>query len=248
MGIRIHTAIGYGLDDIKTDKKGRLADERINPLGWLMANDTDADRTWTMEGFVKYVQHCRKVGGVGTAMMNLFFAEDVEEGEKGLPDFNDFVVWGSEYKSGNVLLLIPPHHRPSEYLRYDHLIDWMDAAHENKWRNSWHYYDRPIYPFENWMDRRVGEPIQWGVELARCILDRKQQILSPDSRLPSIATLWREGDRLAKKMGFAGITDAMANFRPIVPEEIRQLCRFLCLFEDESTILELRPMKYIYWG
>ena len=55
-------------------------------------------------------------------------------------------------------------------------------------------------------------------------------------------------EKYAELMGFSDVEAAKRMLVPRVPDEIELLCRWLCLFNNDNTIFELKPMIYTYWS
>jgi hypothetical protein len=47
---------------------------------------------------------------------------------------------------------------------------------------------------------------------------------------------------------FKTLAEAKENIVPFVPDDVSEFCRFIKIFKDDKTILDLRPMIYSYWS
>ena len=237
MGIRIHKCLGYGLTDVKTKKNGALIDERFNELGYLHADCQDREATWTKEGWITYFKNHADEDHV-------WHTSFYKEGRYKDWEFDDQVVHRTEYGLRNVLLFIPPLYR--DWQRCDNIIDYVEEAAKPKGQvNRYEVYDLGIWPNTgvytdlrtNTRAGRTAHEFWSSVRSAKQARGKKRK-----------AEMLSYAHFKAEKMGFADIEDAKKNLVPEVPEEIKLMCRFLCIFNDEDTIYQLRPMLYIYWG
>lgn len=223
MGIRVHKVIGYGLDDVQTDGF-EITDPRFNLLGWALADWENRENTWTLDGFQNYAKHYLEMYGL--------FEEILEK-----PDWPWRFPWvhhNTEFGLPNVFLIQSA--CSSRHFRYDDTIDYHEETALYQQANRVAHIPWGVWPYNgSFMDRRTGERVRFGSDLMRC--------LDPGFTIDKEVL-----NRLAKKCGFLDADDARINLGPIIPEEIELMCRWLCLFNDESTIWQLKPMLYVYWS
>jgi hypothetical protein len=149
------------------------------------------------------------------------------------------VVWDSEFGDPNVMLFVPPGY--NDWQRYDDIIDYYDPVNsdpKNGITNSLIPIDRPLYPYESWINIKEMPPKR---------LNHMQQ--------QSLYT-WRNIDRkkltepeiVLRGIGVETEEELKAYIAPIIPSIVVELIKYLQIFSDERNIYELRPMIYGYWG
>src|SRR3990167_8646386 len=115
MGIRVHKAIGFGLIDIKTKKRGGshvLSDRRINPRGYLDAAHESA--RWSYDAYTAFLKNFRwSMPGMPdqrAPLEEMYLHGDYTEQRKKIK--SSFPHWSVEHDGEfglpNVLLVIPP--------------------------------------------------------------------------------------------------------------------------------------------
>jgi hypothetical protein len=247
MGIRIKKMLGYGLTDVKYDKEeDKIIDDRFNPLGYLLSDWEDQEEIWTRDGWIKFADN--HIEEYDLHMHNRFF-----NNFKPLKSWEpyDSIVYDEEFGDEKVFLIIPPEHayRTGEgWIRNDNIIDYHEEYILNKDGGAprHHFVDGGIWPYQSSYDnKKTGKR-----------LDRNAHEWRYDYRLVNkdlidfrtIHMMWQFLDKFAKKMGFDGYLDAEENIVPMIPGEVKAFCEWLNLFNDESTIWELKPLLYIYWS
>lgn len=235
MGIRVHKCIGYGLTDVKTDKKDQLIDDRFDPLGYLYADFEDREATWTPEGWVTYYKN-----HVECPWQTGFYKEKHYQGW----DFDEIVIHETEYGLPNVLLLMPPLEHKS-WRRYDDIIDYTEESARPRGQvNRFEVLNAGIWPHTaRYTDLRTNKPAD---RLAHDFWFSVRSAIQASRRRRPVHM--ENARNYAERMGFASVAEAEYFLAPEVPEEIQLMCKFLCLFSDEDTIYQLRPMIYVYWG
>lgn len=228
MSIRIRKYLGYGLDNVKTDNDGLICDPRFNEsLG-------DVDLDW--KEFLKYLKSQNK------PYRNLCYYWLHQKESLKLDfrwEFHNTFIHDSEFGLPSVFLVLPME-MTKEWSHYDDSIDYYEAVSRSD-KFGCHprllKLDRPLYPFDNYMDARTSELIQNGHHIYstyRYLKERNEQ-----DKIDEYC-------RLHFKCG--GESDFLVNFVPCVSEGVISQCRFAKVFKDEKTALELRPMIYEFWS
>lgn len=230
MGIRIHKVLGYGLFDLKT-KKDKIVDNRINPNGFLSRMWEDSCDKWSIQGFIKFLENKmlnqKDVDRFHTAML----LDSLRESEKN--DFYDCFVHNPEYGKKNILCIIPFSYIKSWY-RNDDIIDYCESSLKKEpTQNSAKLLENGIYPYNGiYQDIKTGEIIEdWHV-LKRGMSGLKD----------------KHKNEIAKQMKIDTWEECLERIRPIVPLEIKLLCEYCEIFNDDKTTMTLLPMLYTYWS
>lgn len=236
MGIRIHKMMGYGLTDVTPE------DPRINwdsaIFGYDLDDEEDLDlyRDWLSE---------RGKSDIGLSPL-------LPGATKRRSSIQDCVNFGtSDGGLENVICIRPL--AWTDWYRFDDSIDYVEqTASPEGQRDTVQVLETGIYPHISYMDDRVGERISFDDMhpwlWAKRELDRKIAAAAfsfPDDLLRDLEAPL---DELAVLGGFSSHKDAMAHYRPHVPDEVRWLCEFSRLFTDPSICLQLRPMVYTWWA
>lgn len=242
MGIRVHKVLGYGLNDVKYDRENwKLTDERLNPKARLMdyfhpsdyEDGEDDYGKYTAETYLDWLDENASDG----YHMDKFLKSDHGPELKGRKyDLHDCVHFQPEFGENNVLVIRPL--SMHEWSRYDDAIDYVQSAYlsDEVCANSVELIDEALYPWSGcYMDKRTGvrlnNEVMWWIRA-------KNGGLKSDEGM----------DDLARVVGFKDHAEALENVRPVIPEPVVDLCRYLKIFKDEKHILELRPMLYTYWS
>ena len=230
MGIRIHKYLGYGLVDVKTIE-GKIVDDRFNLLGYLLSEDRDYDEIWNIEGF------------------SIYYKNFAEHPFIYLPTFKkwnlyDSVIQNTEYGIKNVFMIVPPGH--NDWKRVDDIIDYTEENRTKKGPiNRFEVYDCGIWPYQSsYIDLRTGEKENRLAQEFWFHYRSRQQ----ERKIKTRKMHWDLCSNYASRLGFKTVSEATENLIPEVPEIVQLLCKYLCLFNDDETILHLKPMMYIYWG
>lgn len=251
MGIRIKKMLGYGLTDIKYDTENwEFIDDRINSLGYLCADYEDQEDTWNHKGWIKYIEGLIKKDN--DDKIDLWLTKTMFYDSKELKHWEpyDSVVHDGEFGDDKILLIIPPCHsygRNDGWIRYDNIIDYHEeyATNKDAGEPRHKFIDGGIFPYQSfYMNKKTGESL--GREGHHFRYDYRW--LKDTVDLSLVHHMWQYMDKLAKKIGFEGYLDAEENIVPIVSDEVKYFCKWLNLFNDDSTIYELKPLLYVYWS
>lgn len=246
MGIRVHKVLGYGLNDVKYDRENwKLLDERINPKAGLLSychpeDYEDGEDDFTRYTSEKYLEWLENNASDGYHMDKFLKTDKVDlKGRK--YDLHDCVHFQPEFGEDNVLVIRPL--SMHEWSRYDDAIDYVQSAYLSKevCANSVELIDEALYPWSGcYMDKRTGEKIASNgmYDIHIWLRAKNDGAMRPVERM----------DELAQALGFKDHAEALENVRPVIPEPIVDLCRYLKIFNDEKHILELRPILYTYWS
>lgn len=242
MGIRIHKMLGYGLNDVKYDTKNwKIIDSRFAETGYFGMGCEN----YTDEGFDEYlnsvieastdefhklsiVQHGRKEARAKTGQYS--YKDSI----------NHCVIHEPEFGLDNVVLFIPPYFG-KDWRRYDDIIDYYEPSHhevDGGIGTGITLLNHSIWPFESYVDCRTMPP--------KC-LNNLHWHLFVDSRNSEKYGV-KFAENLLKEMHFESVDEMYSMIRPIIPEELVALLKYLNVFEKEEYIHQLKPMLYWYWA
>jgi hypothetical protein len=236
MGIRIHKVIGYGLTDIEADtEKWQITDPRFNQNGWLCGHD---ENKYSLDGFVEYIK--TRLAQIDEEdfdhfdlRMLLHTLENVNR-----YDFYNYVIYDMEFGEPNVAVFIPP--GAGDWQRYDDMIDYYDPVNsdENGIKNSLIPVDRPLWPYESWINIKEMPPTrltgrQWDAFILFRNIHR--------DKLKDLSYIFEE-------IGVENEEELKTYIVPSIPPILVELIKYLEIFVDERHIYELRPMIYGYWA
>lgn len=238
MGIRVHKCLGYGLVDLNYDIHDLfLDDDRINEEGYLGLDWEEKEDKFTREGYLKYIE--------GIDSPRIFLPEltrEITTKENWEPYKS--VIYNWEFGEPNVLLIVPPSDKKN-WFRHDDTIDWIEETNCYSQANRYQVFNRGIYPYDGYMDRRNGKLLNFSGFIS---LKRLSKAMKNSYSTKELVELQIAGDRIAKFMEFKDYYDAIDNIIPCIPEEVIYFCKYLKLFNNDETIFELRPMLYVYWA
>ena len=240
MGIRIHKLLGYGLSDVVAEEYD-IQDSRFNLEDGYFAYDAyEQEEKFT---YANFIQHLKKVmeedkQRKGISMLS-FEIHDFET-EKKKKNIYDLIHHNGEFGLPNVVLFQTG---AKDWSRYDNIIDYMEDTHNvDSIENKVTIFDRPIYPYESWTNLKTG----------LTYFEKDGKRLQPFELLRAVNWMIEEKQDInieyLKSFGFDSIEDVKKNVVPMVPEMIVELCKYLKVFKDDATILQLKPMIYTYWG
>lgn len=245
MGIRISKSLGYGLTDLQVDNFGSITeDPRINSNGFFGC-EYGEDR-YSVDGFFRYLKHFydslddkskHDYLGVG------FLLKDYEEGKFVRADIFDFYDYDSEYGLSNVINFIPPGCADT-FTRYDDSIDYyQEMITTSQLDASAHPIPSPIYPWLSWCDCRVTPPKRFTGASESLILRYIRARNDKSGKLGSRELSYLE-EFAVRELGFENAEHLKKNVRPVVPEELVLLVKYLEVFNNEEDIYTLSPLLY----
>lgn len=226
MGIRVHKELGYGLTDVMTNEAGDIIDPRFTG-----SFHTEGFDDLTLQDYLDFLKKCQDDGDARAA-----WAKPYEKPKNWRP-YKSF-THEAEFGLANVFLVTPVE-EVEKWKRYDDMLDWVEEARMDKhhdgspnWVKEIHY---PLYPYDTWMDSATGEGIRDAhsdKQVVRFLLKDNQSQLTT----------------FLNARGFPSLEEYEKRVVPNVPDSIRYLCRWADIFVDPKTVLELRPLLYVYWG
>lgn len=175
------------------------------------------------------------------------------ERTKNRSEIYDIVECDQEYGMPDVLMLSVLGY--NDWHRHDNIIDYVE--HNQIYRGSINvitFLDSAIWPYSGYIDSESGEEIsmrngRYTKEIYHSINEMWFSYRSAqyDFQKPKNKKLHMKLARsYAERMGMT-LQQALKRYTPYIPQPITMLAKYLCLFEDESTIWKLRPAIYTYW-
>jgi len=254
VGIRIHKIIGWGLNNIVADEKGKVIDPRINidffqsEDYWDKADNVDAFFTWIEKNEEDCVKILREVEPLSEKIqagneekakkydIHIFWALNAgKKAEIEISDYNLYpVTYDSEFGKKEILLFSPIDSK--DWYRYDDIIDYYES---DKQENTVKILTNScgIYPYlgmvhiphaPNFGKENYPNTL-WPAEYNRAI-----GVFSPNSK-----PLLQEPELSYFKKWY----------RPTIPAMVILHVKYLNIFKYfNETIHELRPMIYTYWA
>ncbi len=246
MGIRIHKMIGYGIDDVKYDSSEcKITDRRFSKNGFMCMDWEKREETFTDEVFDQYLDEeiSKNEDGFGLKILRNTRRDILKNSKNGKYSYKDSIfdnmVHDAEFGMENVILFTPPYFGKS-WKRYDDIIDYYEPTHheaDGGIGTGITLLNRSIWPFESYVDCRTMPPKR---------LNKMQWQLFVDSRNSE-----KYGEKMAEwlveEMNFKSVAEMKQMIRPIIPEELVVLLKYLNVFEKEEYIHQLKPMLYWYW-
>jgi hypothetical protein len=260
MALRIHKALGWGIDDVLVDSNDndnyKVTDPRLNPSSVLFSYEnydqfTDA----------AYLTHIEEVAGEATIesvtnddeglFVSKFMVEEMVKSNK-LPINKHMVLDGMIHQLlGNhksFVLIIPPGNSDT-WSHNDSPVDYYesvaDTAADDYFTPKVKALSVTPYPYSGIMNAKTGEKIDGPVaHTFSQITNSYLTARNDDERkgLPELAL------SIANKMGFDSTDDATKNIVPYVPGDVRDLAAWTNLFADDNAWKDLRPMVVTYWA
>lgn len=247
MSIRIHKALGWGLENVKD-----MEDPRVN---WDSPYLQGRSHKHTRHHYYDYLETLREgadrwsdpVGEM--AMMRANESQPYLHNGGRLEDPKDCVHYDFDDETHLSTFLIRPIADP-DYYRVDDTLDWVqdemidDLGLEQRTQRLW---SNPWPRDATWMNAHTGERLTNQDGLLMTWVRASQAALPPERRRPCEGALFQALELIAHEMGFSSIEEAEETVVPNVPWDIRNLVEFGQLFTNSRTVLELRPMLLTYW-
>lgn len=241
MGIRIKRMLGYGLTDVECEENGEVTDSRFNlDDGWFGLDWEDREDKH-IEDYICHLDNLTKSNpdSLMTSIdkMNL---EDALECNKRW-EFYDVIHHDSEFGAPNVVLFQQWH---NDWTRRDDIIDYMEA--ENS-KPSVNVLKRPIYPYDGWIHSETGEST-YGETKYKTKDGTTVSTVDTYAKIVQSINMGFPNQTMIEKAGFSSIEEAKEKIIPKIPEGVQEYLKYLKVFKDEKTYLQLRPMIYTYWS
>lgn len=268
MGIRVHKALGYGVDNIKCIKKSQggyseMADPRIDRAKFRALEE----KAYDMEGpeILRWLKkekddlvafHAKHNPGRGANGNKesyefdwkfLYQSLDHMHKEKKLDslDFGGSVIHQGEYGIPEVMLFVPP--TCPSWKRYDDTLDYHEETYtKEQGQLNWYKFLKcsGIYPWNGYMLR---------------YRDPKPEILKEGAKSDDLKILdattysqligwWDPKHSPAAKGEF--LRHLKEDYRPVLPLDLMMILWFMrdAFRKIDDFVNELRPMIYVHWG
>lgn len=258
MGYRINRRLGFGFADVKVDRKtATIRDPRFN-------SEFDEKKLW--KPISNYADYLTEEFGeepsfgdsgdllsVLDAPLSLAFMDKVfiSNNPKRLSDsFNKvcLLMTGEEDLMGasEGIILFQPLSDYKEWSRNDDAIDYAEATEMTlRGDDAMSVQVNPLtlapYPYDgsyiSLKDYTKVDSQSWN--LIRNFLQREETPLEER---------YKVANAVSEKLGFKNYQEAKKFVTPRVPDEVRNITKYLNIFNDESTYLHLKPMVVTYWA
>lgn len=257
MSIRIHKALGWGLNDVEAEGC-HIKDSRFHPdilddeyEWWENEDQRNRDfMNWIADkgNQVKAAELICRANGEDIKdeeetfrVMNLDFdllnaATFWSEGEKNKVEFESGVIYQGEFGLSNVCLfkpIIDPFHK---FFRWDDYIDYYEAGSDSSNKVQLLTNRCGIYPYVGMLRIPGTKPShkKFGRYMDPAMYNR-------------LTGVWDESQDSLVHGEF--LEDLLNNYRPRIHPMIMIYTQFIGIFADwEKTIQQLRPMIYTYWS
>lgn len=240
MGIRINKMVGYGLADVAV-ADGKITDPRVNACSPLLTYDYEA----TTDAFLAWLDG--RGDDDSRVEASTLRSLTVDRADARRIDPLSAVVSNLEYGLPNVLC-VRPMWMP-DWHRSDDTIDWIEETYLGPDRQEpinprVDVLPHGIYPYSgSYMDARTGQRLDHSVmNWIRAVSSGRADTELLDMLAMTIRP--RGGGEAL----FTGRADAQQHVAPSIPETIALLAEWGRLFTDPSVVLQLRPMRYVWWA
>ena len=243
--------MGYALLDVNGENF-TPDDPRINNESWAIERE---DNIPSLEDFLKYmeVEEEKEAEGKEHYLPDRFMLQSAlndENWKRKLPRSLEYCfTYDGEFGDSKVLVITPPTSYDDWY-RYDDAIDYYEASPNAEPHIQ--ELSHGIYPYLSvgWVgDKPVPEGKE-GRDISSLFYEFKRwknNLLDANDVKDEV---WLNGlANLAKAFGCETWEEADKCIAPIVPGEVKWLCKFAGIFKDpEETFKQMRPIIYTYWG
>jgi hypothetical protein len=231
MGIRVHKAIGYGLELAGTDR----TDPRVNWESRLFSYEDDISAG-------QYWQWLRGKHGGKPARPSLDYVRLLHRKEDrdaiASRDLADCVHVPDE--AGLPLLMVAPLGCEG-WSRYDDTLDWTEETYGRvpSQGNRVLFLQHGLFPFNGvYMDAQTGERLTGDIALWMRFRTAHEAGTLSEGAVRDLTTALLPGWTME---------EALQRVVPDVPAEVRDICEYLELFTDPGTWRELRPATATWW-
>jgi len=241
MGIRVRKVIGYGFDDLNVEEFELNTDERFNPEGYFCLDWEDREEAFPMKEFQVQLKIMAADGNDDDRINYALLNQTIDRGD--FTDFLDLIAFDPEFGSSNVCVFVPPGNS-KRWCQNDSQIDYYEETVRNRQQSHVLHIDRPLYPYESWVDLRNNPPTR---------LTGLTDSLHRQARFAHLNTddldMQMNFRKLAlEKLEFTSWPDLENTIVPIIPPELVVALTYLKVFNDPSTIHRLKPMIYTFWS
>lgn len=231
MGLRIFKQIGYGIDDIRYSEKNGYIDDRLNLEEFYKIINS---KKYCIDNFVNNYTN-------DIFLKNQYKKLDIK------CKWDDVINFG--YKEFNMgmpnLLIITPISLLPTWTRYDDIFDYLESndmlPHLKKLNNG-------IFPYNSiWQDSNGNQYTGRNHSIANEFYFVDNMFKYPEFNKNELKNISIARFIFAQHLGFDSIESAYNGIVPMIPDEIREMCKYTKLFKNNDTINLLRPMIYTYW-
>ena len=247
MGIRVRKVIGYGFDDlnIKEGEFDLCLDKRFNPEGYFCSDWEERNEKWTMEEFQVQlkIMASNSLKKDWDSMNYAMLDHAIAKGD--FSDFDDLIAFDPEFGSSNVCVFVPPG-SSQRWCQNDSQVDYYEETVRNRQTSHVLHVDRPLYPYESWVDLRndpptrlesIADALHRQAHFAHLNVDPHDQGMIADLRKAAM-----------DELGFESWKELEKSIVPIIPPELLVTLKYLKVFNNPSDAYRLKPMIYTFWS
>lgn len=260
MGIRVHKDLGYGIDNLKCEKRTyEINDPRIDRKKFHDVQEQASEMEgpdllkWMKKEKDALIEFNAKHHPVRAEVKEhqdmdfkfLYHQLEHQIKEKRLPDFGRSIVWDGEFGCPNVLLFTPV--TCPDWRRYDDIIDYCEETYRKGGgtKNRYEFIRcSGIFPWSGRMIR-FRDPKPGILKEGTNPDDYRMMDASAYSQLVG----WWDPEHKPLAQGDS-LKHFLEDYRPALPFDIMVILWFMRdAFRDvDSFVNELRPMIYVHWG
>lgn len=257
MGTYIRKFMGYGLKNLKVGYCDEYPDyivsndSRVN-LDFLKHQKNYSDQSY-LDHIGKLINEEKDPDEKSSLEMERFFFTDsisknfsIDHNLNLQQSYNAYnaIKYDNENGLANAILIMPPAMVHSDWSRED---NDMDYAETDTMEPSIKEFQKPLYPYDGWMDATTGEPIKTGLLRNVNSIRYLEGIIPEKSGHEEKGKLESALQKLYQTIGMKDSKELESRVVPIVPLSVRMLISWSGIIKQES-IKELRPMLYTYWS
>ena len=222
--------MGYGLTDVQSEDYS-INDPRFNEESVVFYENED---NFSIDDYFEFLKKKAEEDKANNAHSTYFDIFMKDNAQRNYEIYNGY-SYNGEYGLDNVIVFRPI--TMSSWERYDDPIDYVMETYSDKNNSQINHvtvFDRPLYPFENYMNCHTGEKIK---DAHRYMFHLRNETKSDE------LIQWA-----LNNLGFDDVETALNTIVPWVPESVTALLEYGKVFKDPDTWKQLRPMVYTYWG
>lgn len=278
MGIRVHTVMGYGLVDVKSEDR-LIVDDRFNPEGAVLCEWDEYEEKYSFGVYRQHIldivqQHEDKTGNDSFKYFDVHLTHAAIISEQPWLTKNTFdsiIHYDTEGGLEQVICFVPPG-SVKTWSRYDDTIDYymhnmlrdtncIDQSNVTDGMNWCRLMDVPFYPYSGYIDKSTGEPATIATQTQPKKKISIENIIyhfrntEENIRLEKLKS--EPNNDLIQQLEQTNqiLLESIGchshwteKFTPTIPSDLIAYLKFANIFKEDSSIWQLRPMIYTYWN